>query len=74
MNQDRSNKPLDLPPCYVWLCQTKHVNGCLVKFYKNTIVYLSQAEELQYFTRLRMKSIDTKTTHKQALHLQVHTS
>jgi len=63
MNHQKTNNTTGLPPSYVWLCQTKHVNGCLVKFNKDTIVYLSQAEQLQYFTRLWMKSIDTKITH-----------
>lgn len=47
-------------PCNVRLNNTQHVDGGLVQLDENTIVDLSQTEQLQNFTDLRCDFVDTK--------------
>lgn len=49
-----------ITPGDIWLANTEHVNGGLVKFNKHTIVNLSETEQLQNFTNFRCYLVDTK--------------
>merc|ERR1719414_108523 len=50
-------------PGYVWLTDSKHVQGGLVQFDKNAIVDLSQSEQLQNLLDLGCNLVDTTNPH-----------
>lgn len=47
-------------PCNVWLSNTQHVDGGFVQFDENTIVDLTQTEQLQHFTYFWCYFVDTE--------------
>ena len=51
---------LNLPPCNVGLSNFEHLKGSLVESYKNSIVKLSQSEQLKNLSRFRVETHDTE--------------